>query len=285
MEKLGISTDCMCDLPENYRKENAVNVMQFYIYTSSGRFWNESEITSDNILDYFEAGNVTLRTDAPEPEECRAYFESLLTRYEQVVHITTSNKIGMSYPNAKAALELMGQAAERITLINSGSVSTGMGHMVMLAVTLRDSGKSPGEIARACDDMRGKISASFIIPNTDYLYRMGYASQFVRNLCVLLKIHPVLYTKNGKLAFKEFCVGHYEKAVMRYIRREFRHRKRIDKRQLFITHAGCPAKIITQVKAKADELCKFEKVTVTKASAVISSCCGPETVGVLYVYQ
>ena len=285
MKKIGISTDCMCDLPGSYLEQNGVDVIHFSIHTATGRFWNESEITSDNIVEYFENGNTLLRPSVPEPEECRAYFEDILTRYDEVIHITTSDKIGLSYPNAKAALELMGENAKRVSLINSGGFSTGLGHMVLLAAELRDSGKSAAEISEACDALRSKISNSFIVPNADYLYRAGYVGQGAKNLCRFLKIHPVLYTKNGKLALKTFQAGNYEKAVMRYIRCELRHRKRIDKRQLFITHAGCPSKLLTQVKGKADNLCKFDRVTVTKASAFISGCCGPKTVGVLFVYQ
>ena len=283
MKRIGISTDCMCDLPSDYLKANGVDVMQFYIHTATGRFRNESEITSENILEYLEAGNVIVKSNVPEPEECKAYFEEILTRYDEVVHITTSAKVGLSHPNAKAGLALMGENAKRVALINSGGISTGLGHMVLLAVTLRDSGKSVAEITEACDRMRNKISSSFIVPNADYLHRMGYASQGVKDLCNILKIHPVLCTRNGKLSVKSFRVGSYEKAVMRYVRSELKHSERIDKKQLFITHAGCPIKILSWIKKEVPNLCSFDDVTVTRASAVISSCCGPETVGLLFI--
>ena len=285
MKKLGISTDCMCDLPETYISANSINVMQFYVHTSSGRFLNGSEITSANIVEYFESGNVFLRFSSPEPEECKAYFEELLTRYDEVVHITTSDKIGMSYPNAKAALELMGENAKRVTLINSGSVSTGTGHMVLMAASLCSSGRSAADIAKSCDAVRGKISSSFIVPNADYLYRIGYAGRWVRDLCSLINIHPVLCAKNGKLTVKAFRIGSYEKAVRRYVKSELRRSKRIDKKQLFITHAGCPAKIISQIRETTDSICSFDSVSVTKASAFIASGFGPGTAGVLFVYQ
>ena len=285
MEKIGISTDCMCDLPADYLKANGIDVMQFYIHTATGRFQNESEITSDNILEYLEAGNVILKSNVPEPKECKGYFERILKRYDEVIHITTSDKVGLSHPNAKAGLKLMGEDAKRVTLINSGGISTGLGHMVLLAVTLRDSGASVAEIKAACDAMRDKISSSFIVPDADYLHRMGYASKGVKTVCGLLKVHPVLCTKNGKLSVKAFQLGNYEKAVTRYIRHEFKHSERINRKQLFITHAGCSAKRLAQIKEEIDGLCKFDTVTVTKASAVISSCCGPKTVGVLFVYN
>ena len=285
MKKIGISTDCMCDLSADCIAENSVEVMQFYIHVATGRFLSEVEIDSDNIVEYLASDNTFLRSSVPEPEECRAYLDELLTRYDEVIHITTSDKVGLSYQNTQVALELMGDDANRVTLINSGNISTGLGQMVLMAVTLRDSEKTVSEIVNACDAMRHKIAGSFIAPNADYLYRVGYAGPAAKTLCRLFKIHPVLCTRNGKIALKSFRVGSYEKAVLRYIGGELGHGGQIDKRQLFITHAGCPTKLIEQVKAKADRLCRFDSVTVTKASAVISGSFGPESLGVLFVTQ
>ena len=284
MKKIGISTDCMCDLPAEYLAENDINVLQFYIYTSTGRFWNESEITSDNILEYLGEGNVYLRSNVPEPAECRDYFEKMLTRYDEVIHITTSDKIGMSHPNALAALELMDENRDRVTLINSGSFSTGLGHMVMRAVTLRDEGRTSAEIAGECNGLRGRIVGTVIVPDADHLHRIGYVGRGLRDLCRIFRLHPVLGTTgSGKLTVKMFGVGNYERSVLRYATAEFKRNKKTDKGQLFITHAGCPVKIVNEMKEKADSLCKFDNVTVTKASAVISSLCGPGTIGIAFV--
>lgn len=285
MKKIGISTDCMCDLSADFLAENGIEVMQFYIHVSTGRFLNETEITSDNIVEYLVSNHTFLRSSVPEPEECRAYFSNLLTRYDQVIHITTSDKIGLSYPNAVAALELMENDAERVTIINSGNISTGLGQMILLAVTLKNAGKDVSDIVSACDTLRRKLSTSFIIPNADYLHRVGYVGPLVKAICNIFKIHPVLCTKNGRLSLKSFCVGSYEKAMLRYVGRELKRGSRIDKKRLFITHVGCSAKCLQQVRGKVDRLCRFENVTVTKASAVTSSFFGPGSLGVLYVNQ
>lgn len=285
MKKIGISTDCMCDLPSDSLRENGVEVMQFYIHVATGRFLNEVEITSDNIVEYLASDNTYLRSSVPEPEECRAYFDELLTRYDEVIHITTSDKVGLSYQNAHAALDLLGDDASRVTLINSGSISTGLGQMVLLAVALNDSGKSVSEIVSACDAMRRKLAVSFIVPNAAYLYRVGYAGPWAKTLCRFFRIRPVLCLRNGKLALKSFRMGNYEKAALRYICGELRRGGQIDRRQLFITHAGCSGRLLAQVKAKADSMCRFDSITVTKASAVISSSFGPGSLGVMFVNQ
>ena len=285
MKKIGISTDCMCDLPSDYLRGNGVEVMQFYIHVATGRFLNEVEITSDNIVEYLASDDTYLRSSVPEPEECRKYFNWLLARYDEVIHITASDKVGLSYQNAHAALERMGDDASRVTLINSGSISTGLGQMVLLAVALKDGGKTVPEIVDACDAMRRKIAVSFIVPNADYLYRVGYAGPWAKTLCGIFRVRPVLCLRNGKLTLKSFRFGSYEKAALRYVCGELRHGGQIDKRQLFITHAGCSGKLLGQVRSKADSLYRFDSITVTKASAVISSFFGPGSLGVVFVNQ
>ena len=285
--KIGISTDCICDLPEDYLLANGVDVMHFYIHTATGRFRDGDEITSDNILEYLESGEVIVRSNVPDAPEYKKFFDRNLKKYDVLIHITTSDKVGRSYPNATTALKtlMLPKDAQRVTLVNSMSLSTGLGHMVLRAVALRDEGKSVPEIVEECERMRDKIASSFIVPNADYLYRMGYVGRGVQILSRLFHIHPVIAIKNGKLGVKSFQLGNYDKAILRYVRSEFQQSETIDRRQLFITHAGSPARIIGQIKDMADALCPFENVTVTKASAAISSNCGPETVGVLFVHE
>ena len=285
MKKIGICTDCLCDLPEDYLASNGIEVMHFYIHTATGRFRDGEEITSDNILEYLESGEVIIKSNVPEPEEYKVFYEDILTRYETVIYISTSDKIGLSYPNAAAALKMMGEDGKRVILINSGCLSTGLGHMVLHVAAMRDEGRSPEEIVAECEAMRNRISCTFIVPDADYLYRMEKVGRGVKILSKALRIHPVLCVRKGRLSVKSFRAGSYEKSVIKYVRSEFRHSDRIDRRQLFITHAGSPAKIINQIKAEAASLCPFDTVTVTKASAAISSNCGPQTVGVLFVYK
>lgn len=283
MKSIGITTDCVCDLPDEYLMFHDIEVMYFYITTVNGRFRDGNEITSGNILEYLESGGERVETNAPAPEEYRDFFLAKLQKYDRLIHISISDKISLSYRNAKAALELMGEKADRIQVIDSEHLSTGIGHMVIRAVELRDAGCTPEEIVAEAVQMRKRISTSFITMNADYLYHNGRVSKAVRSLCDVFMLHPVLTLKGGRITVKSIKIGNYEKSVMGYIKGELKHNRKIDKKRLFITHAGCTVKLINAVKAQSECLCSFDEVLVTKASATISSNCGTGTVGVLFV--
>ncbi|MGN0578837.1 MAG: DegV family protein [Ruminiclostridium sp.] len=285
MKKISITTDCVCDLPDEYLKLHGVGIVYFYITTASGRFKDGYEITSENVIEYLDSGGERAETNAPEPEEYREFFENQLKSSEEVIHISISSHISNSCPNALAALKLMGEQGNRVHIVDSGHLSTGMGHMVIRAVEMREKGKSAEEIVSEMQALKKRVSTSFIAKNADYLYRNGRVSKAVRNICSTLSLHPVLTMKNGKMGVKALQIGNYDKSVRRYIKSELRSSKNIETKRLFITHAGCSIKAINEVRALAEKLYSFDEILVTKASATISSNCGAGTVGVLYINE
>lgn len=285
MKRIGITTDCVCDLPDDYLRLHDIGIVYFYITTDRGHFKDGYEITSGNIIEYLEDGGEKAETNAPEPKEYRDFFHGRLKKYDELIHISISSKVSLSYKNATTSLALMGGEAKKIHVIDSKHLSTGMGHLVIKAVEMRDLGKSVEEICGESENLIRRISTSFITYNADYLYRNGRVSKFVRDLSSTLKVHPILTLKDGAIVLKTLKIGNYEKSVAGYIRGELRHSGKIEKRRVFITHAGCAVKMIADVKEQVERRCAFEEVVVTKASATISGNCGPGTVGVLFIYE
>ena len=53
--------------------------------------------------------------------------------------------------------------------------------------------------------------------------------------------------------------------------------------RVFITHSGCDQQIVQSVIEYLEGLQVFEEILVTRAGCVVSSHCGPGTLGVLYI--
>lgn len=283
MKRIGITSDCACDLPEEYFKMHDVGIMYFYITTNTGRFRDGYEVDSQNIIEYLKKGGVKSATCAAQPMEYELFFEKQLEKYDEIIHISLSDKLSNSYTNAQTALSFMGRDSGRVSVIDSEQFSSGMAFMIIKAVEMRDSGCSASEIIRECSRIRECISTSFIAKNADYLYRNGFTGKAVRTLCSAMLIHPVLVLKNGRVVLKKLEIGDYGKSVRSYIRGELSRSKEIDRKRVFITHAGCGVEMLTAVKAEVKRLCCFDEVIVAKASATISSNCGAGAIGVLFL--
>ena len=282
-QKVGIVAECVCDLPKSYLAEHNIDIVYFLIETDSGVFTDTDEITAENILEYMQSGGMKSKSSAPAPEVYRKVFEDNLGKYDELILVAISSGISFSCANAEKAVLEMGEAGKRVHVFNSKHLSTGLGHIVMKAAELAEGGMSAGEIITELEELRGRVSTSFITENVDFLYRNGRVSEKVKKICSAFNIHPVLTMKNGNLTLKSVCIGRYEKACSRYIRRELKNADKIDKKRAFITSAGCSVKMLERVKKEVNKQCRFENLTLTKASATISSNCGPNTFGVLYI--
>lgn len=282
-KKVGIMAECVCDLPKNILHEYDIDIVCHLIETDSGIFTDTEEITAENVLQYMVESGGKTRSTAPLPETYEAAFRKKLAAFDEVVLVSISSGISLSCKNANKALEAMGDDAKRVHLFDSGHLSTGLGHMVIKAAQLAKAGCTAEKIISELEDMKKRVSTTFITENADFLYRNGLVSESVRRLCSSFSIHPILEMKNGSLVLKGIEIGDYSAAAMRYIRKTLKNPKKIDKKRVFITCAGCSIKTVNMIKRETESCCDFEEMFVTKASATISSNCGPNTFGILYV--
>lgn len=281
-KKIAITADCVCDLSDDMLDNLGLKVIYFYITTDNGCFKDMDEITAGNVVEYFARGGKFIDTDAPEVEEYEGLFEKQLRNCDEVIHITITSKLSKSYRRATQAAE---KFAGRVHVFDTEHLSTGIGHLVIKALEMVKEGKDVPEILDTLSVLKGKVSTSFIADKVDYLYRNGRVSKAVMLICTAFKIHPVLTMKNGYLKIKTVYIGNYEKCVLRYVRKELKKGSGIEKKRVFITHASCTVKLISKVKDVIGKQCPFEDVYVTDASATITSNCGANTLGVLFVRE
>lgn len=282
MKKVWITSDCTCDMSEELLDEFEVEVIHFYITTDHGCFKDMAEMTANNVVEYFDNGGVQISTTAPAPYEYVDFFRKMLQRYEEIVHVAIGSGLSMSYQNAVTAAEQFGG---KVHVVDSMHLSTGIAHLVIRAVELAKEDKSADEIVAEVERMREKVSTTFIAENADYLYRTGRVSKLVRNLCSALMIHPVLVMKNGDIKLKTVQIGGYEESVAHYVKHQLRKKQKIVKDRLFLTYTTCPLKILNSIKKQVGEICPFDCIWETRASATITSNCGANTVGVLFVRE
>lgn len=283
MKKIGITADCTCDLPDNYFEDHDIGVIYFYITTDTGKFRDGYEIDSQNIIEYLEKGGTKAVAQAPQPMEYELFFEKQLEKYDEIIHISLSDRLSISCRNAREALQFMGKDGKRVTVIDSGLFSSGMAFMIMKAVEMRDRGCTMQEITEESCNIRDRISASFVARNADYLCRSGLTGRVVKAACSIMMMHPVMSMKKGRVKLKSFQLGDYDRSVSSYIRSELRNADKIDRKRVFITHAGCDGDMLEAVKKEVMSLCSFDEVIVTSATAAISSTCGAGSIGVLFL--
>ena len=77
--------------------------------------------------------------------------------------------------------------------------------------------------------------------------------------------------------------GRYSDVVKEYAAERLVNADDIDLDRVFVTHAGCDEEIVEAVVAEVKKLGKFKEVFITRAGCTISSHCGKDTLGVLFI--
>ena len=184
-----------------------------------------------------------------------------------------------------AAAEL--NAEDRIFIVDTRSLSSGIGLIALKMAELRDAGKSAAEIkAIAEEQFVPHISASFFVPQLDYLYKGGRCSKLSALIGSTLKLAPQLVVTDGKIVPGEKYRGSWEKVCDQYFSATIGDGSGIDKSRAFITHtADDKAEKRNVIKEMLIEQYGFDTVIDNFAGATIASHCGPGTLGVLFIKE
>lgn len=281
--KVGVVAECVCDLPRSMLDDLDIQIVYFLIKTDSGVFTDTNEITAENIWEYMRRTGKCPVSSAPGPEVYQDIFTQSLKKYDEVILVAISSGISASCDNAAKAVCNMGEDGKRVHIFDSGHLSTGLGHLVIKAAQMAADGETAAKILSELGELKNRISTSFVVDSVECLYRNKRISEQVKKFCDRFHLHPVLAMKNGVLTLKGVIFGDFEKACVRYVARELKHPDRIDRKRLFLTHAYCAARIREKLKEEIMKRCPIEELIVTEASATISSNCGMNAFGVLYV--
>ena len=180
-----------------------------------------------------------------------------------------------------AAKEL--EAEERIHVIDSENLSTGIGHLVVEAAVMAQKGMPASEIEKNILDLRPRVRASFVVDTLTYLHRGGRCGGLAAMAGGVLKLHPRIEVNNGKMNPGKKYRGRMKNVVLDYVKDMEEDLKMAKKDRVFITHSGCDKEIVEDVKDYLKRLEVFDAIYETRAGGVISSHCGPGTLGVLFI--
>lgn len=278
-KRISITTDCVCDLPEEWLKQFDIKSMYYYVYTNQGHFCDVKEISSDNLLRYLAVEGNKAHSMHASVSEYEKFFAETLEEAEEVIHISMAADSSDGYATALSAVKGFGN----VTIIDSGHVSSGMGIMVLYAAKMAQENKRVEEICQKMSKLKDLVSTSFIVPSPETLYQNGKIGKGLRKICEALELHPVLRLRQSKTICGGIEIGETEKAYQNYIRHELYKNWKIDTRILFITYAGCSLKQLQEIEKEVEKYVEFDRVVFQKASATISTNCGLGAFGLIYM--
>ncbi|MBQ6129233.1 MAG: DegV family protein [Lachnospiraceae bacterium] len=277
-----ICSDSTCDLSADLVEKYGITIIPLHIMLGDKEYRDRVEISQDEIFEWSDKNKTTPKTSAVSVTDAMAVMKELLEVHEEIILFTIASGMSTTYNVFNMVAEDL-DATDRVHVIDSMNLSTGIGLMVIEAACMAQEGLSGNEIVANIERIRPKVRSSFVIDTLTYLARGGRCSSVVALTGGVLKIHPKIVVKDGKMEVSKKYRGQIRNVVMDYVKDMHYMLLEANPTRVFITHTSKDRELIEEVRSYLEGLGHFEEILETSAGAVISSHCGPGTLGVLFI--
>ena len=277
-----IAADSTCDLSKDLIERYNISILPLHILLGEDEYNDGINITSDEIYAWSDANKTTPRTSAPSIKEAIELFRELTADGSEVISFSISSSMSASNNVMRLAAEEL-ELEDTIHIVDSANLSTGIGHLVIEAATMAANGMSAKDILAELESLKPRVRASFVVDTLTYLHRGGRCSGLAALAGGALKLHPRIDVVDGKMGASKKYRGKMNHVIITYVKELAEELLKAKPDRVFITHSGCDAELVESVREYLESLHVFGEILETRAGGVISSHCGPGTLGVLYI--
>ncbi len=277
MKKIAISLDSACDISKELIEKYDFKIIPFGVNLGD-KFFYDGEISPEEIFEYADNNKTLPKTNAVNEEAFKEHFAKILNDYDAIIHFDISSEMSSAYQNAVNASKNF----KNVYVVDSRTLSTAISLEAIYAKKLTETMDDPAKIVELVKKRIPAVQASFIIERLDYLYKGGRCSGLALLGANLLKIRPEIEVLNGNMKNTEKFRGKMADCVTKYCRATLEKYNHPDKSVIFITHSVADKELVDAAKAVVSEY-GFENVYETTAGCTVSSHCGKNTLGILYI--
>ncbi len=278
-KKVLIASDSTTDLSAELIKKNNIQILPLGINLGDMSYSDGVDIDPDMIYEHYEKHGELPKTAAANVSDFIDFFKGYVDQGYAIVMFTLSQSMSSTFNNGRMAAEEF----EDVYVVDTKNLSTGGGLLVLAAADMAAQGMEAAEIAANCAELAERVDASFIVDDLEFLHKGGRCSALAAFGANLLQLKPCIMVRDGKMGVGKKYRGKFAAVLEKYIDDQLADIDNIELDRIFVTHAGCDAAIcdacVKQVKAKAP----FKEVMLTRAGCAISSHCGRNTLGVLFI--
>ena len=279
---VSIVADSTCDLSRELLEKYKVKIIPLHILLGEKEYEDGVDLMPKEIYTWADDHKTTPKTSAPSVETVMQTFRPLLDKGDDIVCFSISESMSTTANVMRLAARQL-EAEDRIIVVDSANLSTGIGLLVLEAARMALQGKTAEEIVAETERLKPKVRASFVVDTLTYLHRGGRCNGLEAMAGSILKLHPKIVVSEGKMSSSKKYRGKIDKVILAYAKDMEEQLLQARKERVFITHSGCPEETVLMVKEYLESLSRFEEILLTRAGGVISSHCGPGTLGVLFI--
>lgn len=273
-----ITCESSADLTQELYKKLKVGVIPFRITMGDKEYKDGEEITPADLFKHYDETKELPKTSALNQIDYEEFFEEQLKDCDGLIHFCISSQISSTYNNAINASKKF----ENVYIVDSMSLSSGIGLQVMYATTLRDKGVDIKEAYALINNRKEDVQISFVVDRLNFLHKGGRCSALSLLGANLLSIKPSIQVKSGKMIVGKKYIGKMQKILDKYILDTLEQFDNPDKSVCIITYSTATPEMLAITHETLDKMGIFKKIIECHAGSTVSTHCGPNTLGIIF---
>jgi DegV family protein with EDD domain len=190
-----IVTDSTSDISKELAEEHGITVIPLTVSFGHESYSDGVDLSAEEFYARLQLTKALPTTSQPPPALFQYAYEHLASRGD-VVSIHLSHKFSGTVDAARAAAREV--APDRITVVDSGSVSMGLGMCAIAAARVAKAGGTSEACVAAAESVAGRLRIAVAFETLEYLRRGGRIGRATAFLGGLLRLKPILTVKDGE---------------------------------------------------------------------------------------
>ncbi|MBW3581048.1 MAG: DegV family protein [Actinobacteria bacterium] len=271
-----VVTDSACDLPDDLAAELGVEIVPLSIRFGDQEYVDRRDLSPTAFYAKLGSSSVLPETAAPAPGAFEAVFRGAFEAgADAVVSLNLSAGVSATMQSAATAAAAIGEGAD-IRVIDSRSVSWGLGSQVVAAARAAAAGAGVEEVVAVVEEMIPRTRVYCTLDTLEHLKKGGRIGGAQALLGSLLSIKPVIDVSSGVV--EEAGKPRTRSKALRFLADKVGQHSRVD--NLAVMH-GC-APDVEQFLDLLAPICSRDRIHVGEIGATIGVHAGPRVMGVIF---
>lgn len=194
-----IVTDSACDLSDEELNEWGIGLVPLSIRFGDDEFIDRTELSTDEFYRRLAESDVLPETSAPAPGAFAQMFNTLAAEGATgIVCINLSEALSATIQSARTAAQSDDVTVD-VRVINSKSVTGGLGSIVLSCAKAAREGASIDEVAALAEDMSGRTRVYATLNTLENLKKGGRIGGAQAAFGAILSIKPLLDLSTGEV--------------------------------------------------------------------------------------
>ncbi|CAM3403667.1 MULTISPECIES: DegV family protein [Saccharibacillus] len=281
MSNIRIFSDSTSDLPPELLEQYGIGIVPLYVVFEDQTYRDGTDLTPSQLFDKVSRQGKLPKSAAPSPADFSRAFAPVLERGDRILYISLSAELSSTYQNARIAADDFEPG--QVTVFDSRNLSTAIGLQVLRAARAVEAGMDVPEIVHMLQLALPGIETEFAIDTLEYLHKGGRCSGMQNLIGSLLSIRPIIKVIDGAMTPAYKVRGKREKALDKMLQNLLANKDRLDG-PVAVVHADAEQDALRLRKTILRETGAREVLLCT-AGCVISTHCGPGTLGLMYALK